>query len=617
MRFPSSFALVAWAALISLPTTVTAQTGAPRFEKTTCDFPLPAAYPGDLVRECGWLTVPESRARPAGRSYRLFVLKYLAQQPDGSPPLLLLHGGPGGAGGTHFPWGELLLPVTRKRDVITFDMRGVAASEPRYCPNFDAEGSAAFNLPDRRAWKGAFQEAVRRCVASMDSAGIDRTAFGADVNAADAVDLRRALNIGKWDIYGVSYGGVVAQELLRHDAGATRSAALISTVSPGADYDGAFFLSYQRNLDRVFAQCRSQPACAAAFPNLQADFDSLYAELSAHPLEVPVQNAVPARNVVLDGSRFVFELRREFRNPLAIARLPLFIDELRRGDRNTALQRLVGNGVVPSWGPEGPVVQCNEYGADRDRAVAARLPLMRAPFREMTEVFDFRSDCSTWFPKLVSRADLRPIVSAVPTLIVHGEYDPMDIPATQQRIAGQLANAYRFTFPGETHANPPIGCHGIIVQEFLENPMRAPDASCIERMPGIRFKTDRLQPTITFVITPRGGARTPFAGTWEAVLTGRNPDWTLQLETDGRAVRGVVAERTTVVDGSIAGDTLRLQFKSPDGARAITLTGTVQGDELRFTRSVEITPDGASSGPGLMGGESLRTIIARRLPSRK
>jgi len=83
-------------------TPLVVQTAVARLETRLCDVPLPPAYSRD-VRECKWLIVPEARARPSGRTFRLAVVVYRAEEPDGSPPLLLLHGGPGGAGGTRVP----------------------------------------------------------------------------------------------------------------------------------------------------------------------------------------------------------------------------------------------------------------------------------------------------------------------------------------------------------------------------------------------------------------------------------------------------------------------------------------------------------------------------------
>lgn len=104
------------------------QNPVPRFERTTCDDPVPGNLPPDITRECGHLIVPEIRGRAGGRTFRIAVVRYPAREPDGSPPLLLLHGGPAGEGGTRSGWAPLQYPLARRRDIVASDMRGVGGS---------------------------------------------------------------------------------------------------------------------------------------------------------------------------------------------------------------------------------------------------------------------------------------------------------------------------------------------------------------------------------------------------------------------------------------------------------------------------------------------------------
>jgi pimeloyl-ACP methyl ester carboxylesterase len=100
--------------------------------------------------------------------------------------------------------------------------------------------------------------------------------------------------------------------------------------------------------------------------------------------------------------------------------------------------------------------------------------------------------CDQWVPKLTRQLDTRPIVSDIPTLVLYGEYDhDMDAKATQQRITARLKRAYTYTLTGETHANFPVGCHDLILEQFLQNPMLAPDASRIARTPGNSIQNAR------------------------------------------------------------------------------------------------------------------------------
>ena len=586
-----------------------AQDSVPRFERAECDFPLPSAYPPDLKRECGFLVVPEVRGRQTGRSFRLAVVRYPAREPDGSPPLVLLQGGPGGTnspGATRFVWTEMQFPLVRRRDVITFDYRGVGASEPHLCPDFNLR--PLLDRPSQREWEEQYRAAVRACVATLDAQGLDRSAYGADVNAADAIDLRRALGYASWDLYGVSYGGVVAIELARRDSAATHAVVLGSSGGPGTRYAAEVALVHQQFVQRVAAACAAQPPCHAAFPDVAADFDSLSRQFARAPVTIPLPDG--AGNVVLNVERFVRAAAR-IGSPADIARLPLLLHQLRGADRAAALGRLAARGGFSFWEPAAHLVWCNEYGSTYAAGVATVRPKLQPAFRAVVD--DFREHCDLWLPRPTHELDVRPLANAIPTLILHGEYDGTDVAATQRRLTARLVHAYAYVLRGESHANPPVGCHGVIMQQFLEHPERAPDVACLQRMPAIRFRTSGFNPMATIDVTPSPGASTPFAGTWEVPLGG-GPDWFFALDTDGRAVRGwELGQQLPIIDGRIEGSTLRFSVKTSDGSRTITFSGALQGDSIAFTRDIIIAPGGSPGGRGLLGAAGPSTFIARRV----
>jgi pimeloyl-ACP methyl ester carboxylesterase len=589
----------------------TGQNTVPRFERTPCDYPVPQPLSQDIQRQCGYLIVPQNRAQPTNRTFRLAVVIYPAREPDGSPPLLLLHGGPGGAGGTRVSWGAVMqFPLIRRRDVVTFDMRGVSASEPTtLCPDFEQKAAPAFLLPSREDWEEAYRAVVRACVATLEAQGLDRSAFGADINAQDAIDLRRVLGYSRWDVYGVSHGGLVAQELMRTDPKGIHAAVLVSAPATG-EYASEWALSYQRQLHDVFTECASQPDCRTAFPTLEQDFYSLYEELSAHPRTVATPGSL-AQSVQVSGAHFLMYLRKWI-GPPAISRIPLLLNELRRGDRDSAFGRLVGDGRIAPWDPIGRLVQCNEYGDVYRSNVAAKKPLYRAPF--LTIADDFREHCDQFLPKPTHSSDPSPIESDIPTLVTHGQYEgSTDVQSTQRKITAALTRAYVYTFPGEGHADPPLGCHGSIVQQFLEDPTREPDADCVTRMRPVTFRTSSFDPILRLVITAPKSASSPLAGTWETPLGGGR-DWTMELELDDKTLRGMVLDQLLPVsEGHVDGSSLSFSLRSPDGQRTITFTGRLQGDRMQFTRTVELMPGGGPGQRGIFGLLGLNAFEARKV----
>jgi len=108
------------------------------FESATCEMPLPEGQNPANVG-CGWLTVPENRGRPEGRTIKLAVVTLAATGTNPEPdPLVILSGGPGAwaiDGTLPMFTGDFAAPIQSKRGIVIFDQRGSGRSQPALnCP---------------------------------------------------------------------------------------------------------------------------------------------------------------------------------------------------------------------------------------------------------------------------------------------------------------------------------------------------------------------------------------------------------------------------------------------------------------------------------------------------
>lgn len=90
------------------------------------------------------------------------------------------------------------------------------------------------------------------------------------------------------------------------------------------------------------------------------------------------------------------------------------------------------------------------------------------------------------------------------------------------------------------------------------------------------------------------------AGTWDI----QDTPFSIVLEvTDGQVSGQIVqnANRTPIREGTVTGQTVTFSAMSPDGARTVIFVGTLEGDEMRFTREVRMREDAPGGGGGLMG----------------
>jgi pimeloyl-ACP methyl ester carboxylesterase len=275
---------------------------------------------------------------------------------------------------------------------------------------------------------------------------------------------------------------------MRRTPGGIRVVVLENPVPPGFESADAP-LATQHVLERVFAACRRSPACGAAFPALEETFLEVFDMLERTPLTEPATSGdVPA--IALDGDAFVVAVRYLLRSREGIALLPLLLHELRGGDRPRAgreLLRLAGAAGGRATRAVFGLVMCyDEYGP----GFIARLDSVRAmvwpPLRGLQENF---LECPVWQSTHATPEERAPVASAIPTLILTGEFDPRTPTEFGRRIASTLSHAWLFEIPGATHGGQPAGCALAILGQFLNDPLREPDASCIEGMPPFEFRT--------------------------------------------------------------------------------------------------------------------------------
>ena len=473
--------------VVSVAPTAAAQSRLPRFERGDCL--VNGDWAREIRRECGWLVVPESRDRASANTVRLAVEIFRATEPSGAPPLVLLHGGPGGPGGIRlYSGGVAMSPLPRHRDVVIYDQRGAGFSEPKLCPGYERAADLAYDLREGAQKETKLSEARRACVAELDAEGIDRLAYNTAASAADLIDLRRTLGYVSWDISGGSYGARLAQEAMVRDGQAIRSVVLPSPMARSFSMQSEQPLSTQQAFERLFTACRLQP-CRDSFPNVEQDFYAAYDELTKSPVPVPIVRPDGRSGTVsVDGDRLVAGIRERIRTSAGLARVPLLLHELRAGDRSRAAREIVGDDSVPGRLANRALrelVNCyDDYGPTSLKALKSVNARARPPFRRVVN-----RNCEEWLPRFGDASTRTPVRSDIPTLILTGHFDDRTPTEHARRIASTLTRAYLVEFPDEGHDARPTGCHAAIMMQFWEDPTRKPNTSCVATIPPMAFAT--------------------------------------------------------------------------------------------------------------------------------
>jgi len=467
------------------------------FEEAPCPFEVAE----DAVVECGFVVVPEDHNDPDGPTIKLAVAVVKDESDNHQPdPVMLLAGGPGEKTVHNAPaMAQIFAPIHPNRDLIVFDQRGAGLSEPALeCPEFV---QALFDLLDEPDPEVALQtqfDALMVCRDRLVSEGYNLSAFNTVQNAADVNAIRIALGYDQVNLYGGSYGSLLAQATMRDHPEGIRSVAINSVLPLEKSIFVEGSTTTANAVMRLLDACAADEACDSAYPNLQEVLFEVIDQLNTEPVPITVTNPLDGQSydAWLTGDAVLGNLVTFLYITQIIPVLPQAIFDVYNGDyglmtqlssTKLALLDLTTRGMLFS-------VLCTEDLIGRTPEdllnIRAALPrqMVGTADPEVIVEYGIFGICENWPVEEADPWVKEPLVSDIPTLVLEGEFDPVTPPEYGQLVAENLSNSYFFEFPGEGHniivANE---CARSIAGAFIDDPTRAPDAACIAEMPGVVF----------------------------------------------------------------------------------------------------------------------------------
>ncbi|MBV8199224.1 MAG: alpha/beta fold hydrolase, partial [Acidobacteria bacterium] len=371
--------------------------------------------------------------------------------------------------------------VLAGRDVVLVDQRGTGASHPLDCklPGSDDDPQGYFGdmLP---------VEAVRACRAGLDA---DPALYTTPLAMDDLDDVRAALGYDKINLYGSSYGTRAVLVYMRRHPEHVRSATLRGVVPTYMKTPLYYARDTQRAMGLLFKECKADPACHAAYPDLEAQWNAVEERLAQKPAETDVdfepQPGVHRRvHLALPKDEFNeairFRLYSEESN-----QIPRFIARAYLGDfadiAKLALRqrRLAARGGLLAVGMYLSVT-CSEDVAFIDPAEARRLAA--GTFLGTYRVDQQIKACAAW-PRGKLPADyLEDVRSDVPTLLISGVRDPVAPPIWAEQVARHLTQVTHLVLPAGFHGLPDACTTKLMNSFVIAGGPKGLDTSCVQAM---------------------------------------------------------------------------------------------------------------------------------------
>lgn len=477
------------------------------FSETPCALDGIGLDPEQL--RCGFVTVPENRNDPNGRTIELAVAVARATSDAPAPdPVVLLSGGPGDAALDSFlPFlqrVEAVSALQRNRDVVLFDQRGTGRSRPSLdCPEVDVASLESLTRvqPTREDTRDSVA-ALRACHDRLRARGDDLAAYTSAASARDIRDVMTALGYREWNLYGISYGSRLAQTAMRDDPGGIRSVVLDSVVPVQGDIIAEYGRNFERSLTTLLETCAADPRCYAAFPDLENSLFDLVRRLDAEPLMVSAEDPDSGATitVTVTGERLLLGLQSALYDAELIPIVPLVVSLAAAGDTGllAAAAADVVSGPRNAEGMSMSVV-CGEEAPFLTPDVLEHSALgVRAEIQAVAEDSFVRQTldaCSFWEAATPAAFENEPVSSAIPTLVFAGQLDPITPPRYGLDVAERLSRARYLEFPGFGHAILGTAsaeaarprCAVQIVERFLADPALPIDDACLSELSPIVF----------------------------------------------------------------------------------------------------------------------------------
>jgi pimeloyl-ACP methyl ester carboxylesterase len=431
------------------------------------------------------LTAPEDPARPDGAQVQLALMRLPATTKSPGPPIVYLHGGPGGAGADHLDspdFRSLFAALQKQSDAILYDQRGSGQSQPTLVP--PRERFAADTLAARENFLAFLARTSAAVRDRLVQSGHDPHRYTVLESVADLEAIRVALGAEKIHLLAHSYGTQLAQAFVRaHPASVDR---VVFVGSRGMDTTRKLPAEADEFLARIAALARADATVGARFPDLLATLRRVLAKLDAAPVAVEMEDERKQKFTLrVGGYALRFIIAKFYLNdPDNTKYLPKLLDELDSGRRPWSLvfnlAQMMRSPVSYAWFTTDAASGVTPARAELIRTQAATALLgdaMNFPFPDINR---------TWNMSDLGDAFRAPVHSEVPALFLAGTLDGITPVAQTREIMRGFPNSRLLVVENAGHNSqlrPPAVVAAIAAFLRGETPPASADFTPITFMP--------------------------------------------------------------------------------------------------------------------------------------
>ncbi len=433
----------------------------------------------------GHMFVPERAEFPEGQKIKIAIGIFKSRNAQSLDPLVLCAGGPGLSNLDDFVpglVGELGDLFLENRDVVIIDYRGLKYADPYL--EIPEMQTLQLSLLDKNLGVNEtidlYLKVLDKAYREFSSRGYDLSAVNSQEIANEIVYAMTQLGYQRFSMFGSSYGSEIVQNILLYHPGRISSAVLNGSVDiyrSGHDMHRGMVEA----LEETFQAVNAEPELKKVYPDLKERFLNKVSELNAKPdtLSLFYQPKDREYQVVLNGNRVALWL---FFQMYFNTQLPRSLDKICSGDYSEIVSNPGLIFPIPefSLGLSLSVFMSGTYDISPEDKMAG------SEYEELIQGASLSTFGPYFYEKAIKAWPVKPrkapgqFTTEIPLLLLGGKMDHLCKPSYAVQLAQNNENAHLFLFEDVVHSPVDRGpCAILMLKEFLDEPSRAPDSSCM------------------------------------------------------------------------------------------------------------------------------------------
>ncbi|MBK9425830.1 MAG: alpha/beta fold hydrolase [Bacteroidetes bacterium] len=437
---------------------------------------------------CGKLSVFENRQTNSGRKIDLNIMVIPAvHNNQANAPVFFFDGGPGVAATKNATFFSDSVNLYRlEHDIVLIDVRGTGESNPLHCRQLQFKEGLQQQFVEMYP-----KQYVKECFDSL-SAIADLTQYNTTNMAIDIEEIRIWLGYEKINIFGLSFGGRLAQVYMKMFSASVENCVLWSPTTTYSRMPLYHAKYADASLKKLFDDCKTDSLCNLTFPDLQSEFNELAIRGKKGPFVFEnINQQGETLYITIPWHAFHTKIRSLMYMPFGLRQIPYIIHQSYLGNWKPFISLFTGESSYDDFIAEGLYlcVTCTEdvpFISKRDAdSLASGTFMGDYRIQQQTDA------CKLWTRGSVTDNFFDPLKSTIPTLVFSGYFDPVTPPSIAEQIVQGLPNGFHISIRTMSHTSDGLShpeCFDKMVVEFFKNPKIKPNCDCIEQMLPDEFK---------------------------------------------------------------------------------------------------------------------------------